>query len=155
MSESMEQKLSQAMAELEAVQNAVAHAEGELSRATATVRSRDRVVEATVGPQGELTGLKFLDGKHQSMTGPQLAASILEAADEGRAQMARKVMDMFAPLAQGSGGATGVRGVDIDWERAFGSAFDGGPGSGMRRSAGDRLRDEIHEDADDTLPRGR
>lgn len=151
----MEQKLSQAMAELEAVQNAVADAESELSRASATVRSRDRVVEATVGPQGELTGLKFLDGKHQTMTGPQLASSIMEAADEGRAQMARKVMDTFAPLTQRSGGATGIGGVDIDWERAFGSALDGGSGSRTGRSARDRLRDEIHEDADDTLPGGR
>ncbi|MDH6624501.1 DNA-binding protein YbaB [Streptomyces sp. LBL] len=154
MSEPMEQKISQAMADLAAMQDAVAQAESELSQATATARSRDRAVEVTVGPQGELTGLKFPDGKHQSMTGPQLAASILEAAQDGRAQMARKVMETFAPLTQGSGGVEGL-GVDIDWERMFGSALGGGSGSGMGRSAGDRLRDEIHEDTDDTLPRGR
>ncbi|MDX3329530.1 MULTISPECIES: YbaB/EbfC family nucleoid-associated protein [Streptomyces] len=144
MSESMEKKLSQAMAELSAVQEAVAQAESELSQASATTRSRDRAVEVTVGPQGELTALKFPDNRHQNMTGPQLAASVLEAVQEGRAQMARRVMDVFEPLTRSSGGPTGLRGVDIDWDRAFGSALDGTDG-GRRRSAA-RLHDEIHED---------
>ena len=160
----MERKLAEAMAELTAVQEAVARAESELSRATATVRSRDRVVEITVGPQGELTGLRFLDGKYRSMPGPQLASSILEAVQEGRAQMARKVMDTFAPLTerQGAGagvsgvsGASGASGIDIDWERMFGSALDPEGGSGYGRPSRDRLRDEIHEDPDDTSTRGR
>lgn len=166
----MERKLAEAMAELTAVQEAVARAESELSRATATVRSRDRVVEITVGPQGELTGLRFLDGKYRSMPGPQLASSILEAVQEGRAQMARKVMDTFAPLTErqgagagisgvsgvsGASGASGVSGIDIDWERMFGSALDPEGGSGYGRPSRDRLRDEIHEDPDDTSTRGR
>jgi len=150
----MERKLSAAMAELAAVQEAVARAESELSQATATVRSRDRTVEVTVGPQGELTGLKFLDGKYRGMPGPQLAASVLEAVQEGRAQMARKVMDTFGPLTRRQGGgSTGIGGIDIDWDRMFGSALD--PGDGRGRSAQSRLRDEIHEDPDDTRPRGR
>ncbi|WP_369033310.1 MULTISPECIES: YbaB/EbfC family nucleoid-associated protein [Streptomyces] len=152
MSESMERKLAAAMAELTAVQEAVAQAESELSRATATVRSRDRVVEITVGPQGELTGLRFLDGKYRNMPGPQLATSILEAVQEGRAQMARKVMDTFAPLTQREGAGSGL---DLDWDRMFGSALDPEGGSGYGRPSRDRLRDEIHEDTDDTLPRGR
>ncbi|MFD4032256.1 YbaB/EbfC family nucleoid-associated protein [Streptomyces sp. NPDC058637] len=144
MSESMEKKLADAMAELTAVQEAVARAESELSQASATTRSRDRAVEVTVGPQGELTGLKFPDNKYRNMTGIQLAASVLEAVQEGRAQMARRVIDVFEPLTQSSGGPTGLRGVDIDWDRAFGSALDG-PDGGRRRSAA-RLHDEIHED---------
>lgn len=151
----MERKLAAAMAELTAVQEAVAQAESELSRATATVRSRDRVVEVTVGPQGELTGLRFLDGKYRGMPGPQLATSILEAVQEGRAQMARKVMDTFAPLAQREGTRTGIAGIDLDWDRMFGSALDPEGGSSYGRPSRDRLRDEIHEDTDDTLPRGR
>ncbi|MEU6227595.1 YbaB/EbfC family nucleoid-associated protein [Streptomyces sp. NPDC047042] len=155
MSESMERKLAAAMAELTAVQEAVARAESELSQASATVRSRDRAVEVTVGPQGELTGLRFLDGKYRSMPGPQLATSILEAVQEGRAQMARKVMDTFAPLTERQGAGTGISGIDVDWERMFGSALDPEGGSGYGRPSRDRLRDEIHEDTDDTLPRGR
>ncbi|MGW2212998.1 YbaB/EbfC family nucleoid-associated protein [Streptomyces sp. NPDC001781] len=140
----MEQKLAEAMAELTAVQEAVARAESELGEASATIRSRDRAVEVTVGPQGELTGLKFPDNKYRGMTGPQLAASVLEAVQEGRAQMARRVMDVFEPLTRASGGPTGLRGVDIDWDRAFGSALDS-PDGGRRGSAA-RLHDEIHED---------
>lgn len=151
----MERKLSEAMAELTAIQEAVARAESELSRATATVRSRDRVVEITVGPQGELTGLRFLDGKYRSMPGPQLAASVMEAVQEGRARMARKVMDTFAPLTERQGAGAGISGIDIDWERMFGSALDPEGGSGYGRPSRDRLRDEIHEDPDDTSPRGR
>ncbi|WP_455362408.1 YbaB/EbfC family nucleoid-associated protein [Streptomyces sp. SYSU K21746] len=144
MSESMEQKLSRAMAELSAVQEAVARAESELSQGSETIRSRDRAVEVTVGPQGELMTLKFPDNKYRNMTGPQLAASVLEAVQEGRAQMARRVMDAFEPLTQASGGPTGLRGMDIDWERAFGSALDGPEAVGRRSAA--RLHDEIHED---------
>lgn len=144
LSDSMEKKLAAAMAELTAVQEAVARAEGELGQSSATVRSRDRAVEVTVGPQGELTALKFPDNRHRSMTGPQLAASILEAVQEGRSEMARKVMDVFEPLTRTTGRATGIRGVDIDWDRAFGSALDDPHGGGRRSSA--RLHDEIHED---------
>ncbi|CAM5290886.1 YbaB/EbfC family nucleoid-associated protein [Streptomyces californicus] len=144
LSESMEKKLAAAMAELTAVQDAVARAEGELGQSSATARSRDRAVEVTVGPQGELTGLKFPDNRHQSMTGPQLAASILEAVQEGRSEMARKVMDVFEPLTRTAGQGTGIRGIDIDWNRAFGSALEDSYGAGRRSSA--RLHDEIHED---------
>ncbi|MFG2599505.1 YbaB/EbfC family nucleoid-associated protein [Streptomyces sp. NPDC048462] len=146
MSESMEAKLAQAMAELTAVQEAVVRAEGELGQASATTRSRDRAVEVTVGPQGELTALKFPDNKYLNMTGPQLAASVMEAVQEGRSRMARRVIEVFEPLTRAGGGSTGLRGVDIDWDRAFGSALDD-PAGGRRRSTA-RLHDEIHEDTD-------
>src|SRR4051794_8377132 len=92
MDESIEQRLAQAMAELEATEAAVARAEQELSSATCTVRSPDRAVEVTVSSQGDLTALKFLDGKYRTMAASQLAACVLEAAQEARALMARRVM---------------------------------------------------------------
>lgn len=144
MSESMERKLAEARAELAAVQEAVERAEGELGQASATVRSRDRAVEVTVGAQGELTALKFPDNKYRNMTGPQLAASVMEAVQDGRSQMARRVMEVFEPLTRSSGGPTGIRGIDIDWDRAFGSALDGADGLG--NGSRSRLHDEIHED---------
>lgn len=147
MTESIEQRIKKAMAELESVQEAVARAEDRMAGATATVRSRDRSVEVVIGPQGELAGLKFLDNKYRSMNAAQLAASVMEAAERGRARMARQVMDVFEPLTRAEGAASGVRGVDLDWDRVFGSALAGeeeAPGR-PRRSA-DRLRDEIHED---------
>ncbi|MDH2393680.1 YbaB/EbfC family nucleoid-associated protein [Streptomyces sp. HNM0663] len=151
----MEQRIAKAMAELESVQAAVARAEERLARAFATVRSRDRAVEVTVGAGGELTGLKFLDNKYRSMNAAQLAASVMEAVGRGRAQMAREVMDTFAPLTSPSAEVPELRGVDVDWDRIFGSALSGEAGGRYGRRGGDRLRDEIHEDTDDVRTRGR
>ncbi|WP_328583216.1 YbaB/EbfC family nucleoid-associated protein [Streptomyces sp. NBC_00370] len=153
MTESMAERMAKARAHLEATQAAIARAEQDLRSTSETVRSRDRVVEVTVGAQGELTGLTFPDNKFAAMTGPQLAASVLEACDEGRRRIAERVMATFAPLTGGNPHVPGSRGVDIDWEGIFGSALSGGPQAGGRPS--DRLRDEIHEDDTDTAPGGR
>ncbi|MFE6281202.1 YbaB/EbfC family nucleoid-associated protein [Streptomyces sp. NPDC057877] len=153
MSEPMEQRIAAAMAELEAVRAAAAQAEERLATASATVRSRDRAVEVTVGAGGELTGLKFLDNKYRTMNPAQLAASVMEAVGRGRARMAREVMDVFGPLTEPSGNVPGLRGVDIDWEHIFGPALSAETGGGSRRG-GDRLRDEIHEDGDPGRTRG-
>ncbi|MGP3985818.1 YbaB/EbfC family nucleoid-associated protein [Streptomyces sp. 3N207] len=146
--ESMEERVAQARAHLEATRAAVARAEEDLRDTSETVRSGDRAVEVTIGPQGELAGLKFLDGKHANMTGPQLASSVLEAAERGRRQIAQRVRDTFEPLLQQNPSVPGSQGVDVDWDRIFGSALEGGGRAGGR-SARNRLHDEIHEDADD------
>ncbi|MFE6777591.1 YbaB/EbfC family nucleoid-associated protein [Streptomyces sp. NPDC057702] len=153
--EPMERRLAQAMAELDAVRAAAQRAEDELRHASLTVRSRDRAVEVTVGPSGELVGLTFLDGRYRSMNATQLAASVLEAANQGRAQMAHRVMETFAPLTRPSGDVPEFGGIDVDWQRIFGSALSGDDGAGGHRSASDRLRDEIHEDTDEGPHRGR
>jgi hypothetical protein len=141
------ERLAKARAELEATRAAVAQTEQRLRQESATVLSRDRSVEVTVGPQGELTQLKFLDGKYRTMGAAQLAATVLEAVQQGRAQMARRVMDAFQPLAARHTREPGTDpGMDVDWEKIFGPlAAAAEPGRG-RRSAGDRLRDEIEED---------
>ncbi|MEU5093235.1 YbaB/EbfC family nucleoid-associated protein [Streptomyces sp. NPDC020996] len=137
------------MAELEATQEAVARAEAELREASCTVRSRDRAVEVTVGHQGELTALRFLDGKYRNMTAGELAGSVLEAAERARTQMARQVMETFEPFTRPSDAVPEMTGVDVDWRAIFGPSVldDGTERPGHRAS--DRLRDEIHEDAED------
>ena len=147
----MDQRVARAMAELEAVEAAVARAEEDMRNTSLTVRSRDRTVEVTVGPQGELTGLRFLDGRYRNMTAAQLAASVLEAADQGRADMAYRVREIFEPLTRPSAAAPGFGGFDVDWDGILGPAY-GGAGHGGGRSASDRLRDEIHDDSDDGRP---
>lgn len=149
MPDSMRERLEQAMADLERTQNAVAHANEELRSASVTVRSKDRSVEATVGPQGELTKLRFLDGKYRTMGAEQLAAAVLEAAGQGRAQMAKKVLDTFQPLSeQAAGDLPQLAGSGIDWERIFGPLEHTASGSASAPRGGSRLRDEIHEDPD-------
>ncbi|MEV6170817.1 YbaB/EbfC family nucleoid-associated protein [Streptomyces sp. NPDC051954] len=152
--ESLEDRMARARAYMEATRAAIARAEDDLRTTSETVRSKDRVVEVTVGAQGELTGLNFPDNKFAAMTGPQLAASVLEAANEGRRRVAERVMAAFAPLTQPNPGLPDAPGVEVDWEKIFGSALSGGRRAGGGRTR-DRLRDEIHEDDADQTPGGR
>ncbi|NUS83057.1 MAG: YbaB/EbfC family nucleoid-associated protein [Streptomyces sp.] len=144
------ERIRQARAHLETTRAAIARAEQDLAASKVKTRSRDRAVEVTIGPQGELAGLTFLDNKHQSMTGPQLASSVLEAAQRGRQEVAQRVMDTFRPLMAANPDVPGSRDIEVDWDRLFGSAFEGGRRAGGGRSSKDRLRDEIHEDPDDS-----
>jgi hypothetical protein len=40
-----------------------------------------------VGPQGELTGIEFLENKYRDMSPQELAASVLEAASAARVKL--------------------------------------------------------------------
>ncbi|MFJ7078537.1 YbaB/EbfC family nucleoid-associated protein [Streptomyces sp. NPDC098781] len=155
MNDHLAERLSKARAELAATREAVSRAERELRDASMTVTSRDRSVEVTVGPQGELTQLRFLDGKYKSMGAAQLAAAVLEAAQQGRAQMARRVVDTFQPLVTRhsrdpeteASAVTAGAGLGVDWDKIFGSLLSvAQPGGRSGRPVGDRLRDEMDED---------
>ncbi|MFI1401007.1 YbaB/EbfC family nucleoid-associated protein [Streptomyces sp. NPDC020681] len=146
MTESIEKRFADARKELEKAEAAVAKAEAELRASTVVLRSRDRAVEVTVGPQGELAGLRFLDDRYRTMHASQLAASVLEAAGEARAQMSRRVMETFQPLLAGSPAVPEIAGTQIDWENIFGG-IDLRPEA--KASGGDRLRDEINEGEED------
>ncbi|MGO4752308.1 YbaB/EbfC family DNA-binding protein, partial [Streptomyces sp. 2MCAF27] len=61
MNEPYAERIHQARAHLEATRAAIARAEQDLEGTNVTARSRDRAVEVTIGPQGELSGLTFLD----------------------------------------------------------------------------------------------
>ncbi|MFE6904681.1 YbaB/EbfC family nucleoid-associated protein [Streptomyces sp. NPDC057717] len=149
---SISEKLAQAMAELEATQAGVAEAEKELRHVSITVRSKDRAVEATVGAQGELTALRFLDNKYRTMAASELAASVLESVGQAKTQMARRVMETFKPFTEPSTAAPELTGVDIDWAKIFGQDVledPQDPRPATRRRRGRRLRDEINEDTEE------
>ena len=120
MAESLEQRIMQAQAQLKETEEAVARAEGQLRESSIDAYSSDRSVRATVGPQGELTDLTFLDGKHRSMGAQELAASVLEAAQEARTRMNRHVMELMAPLTEASTSAPELPGLEVDWAKLFG-----------------------------------
>lgn len=152
---SVEQRLAEAMAELEATQAGVAKAEAELREASVTVRSKDRAVEVTVGHQGELIGLRFLDGKYRTMAAAELAGAVLESATRARTLMSRRVMETFEPFTRPSANVPELPGVDIDWAKIFGPAVLDDPHAGPSRQQGARgLRDEINEDAEDEQRHG-
>ncbi|MEV6160702.1 YbaB/EbfC family nucleoid-associated protein [Streptomyces sp. NPDC052052] len=144
---SVEARLAAAMAELEATEKGVARAEAELRGATRTVRSDDRSVEVTVGAQGELTGLRFLDQKYRTMAPDELAGSVLEAFERARTEIARQVMETLEPFTKPSTTVPELTGVDIDWAKIFGPEVLQDPDNRAPQGSGShRLRDEIDED---------
>ncbi|MFJ2478093.1 YbaB/EbfC family nucleoid-associated protein [Streptomyces sp. NPDC087659] len=149
-----EQRIAEAMADLEATQASVAKAEEELKHTFVTVRSEDRAVEVTVGAQGELTGLQFLDGKYRNMDAAELAASVLESASEARLQISRKVVQAFKPFTEPRMSVPGMKGLDIDWEKIFGPGVLDDPDGVTRRPGGHHLQDEINEESEDDQNHG-
>jgi DNA-binding protein YbaB len=146
LNEEMAARVAEARERLASTKAAVARAKAELSEASTTVRSKDRSVEVTVGSQGELKRVKFLDEKYRTMEAAQLSAAIVEAAGKGRAVMARRVKEAFSEIRTGQGDS-GLPGFNLDWDQLFGSATQGGRGTSPRRGhTVARLHDEIVED---------
>lgn len=143
----LEQRLARAMEELEQMQGAVARAEKRMNDFSAVVVSRDGSVEVSVGPRGELTDLKFLDGKYREMSAPQLATAVLDAVEEGRLQATREVMRLFRPLTEASPAMGDLPGMEFDWDRLLGRQ-DASPAGRETtwQAANAKLRDEISED---------
>ncbi|MFE0731259.1 YbaB/EbfC family nucleoid-associated protein [Streptomyces antibioticus] len=148
MSESMSDRVAEAMAHLKATEEAAARAREELNTASATALSADRSVRLTVGAKGELTSLEFLDGKYRSMAASQLSASVLEAVNVARAEMARRVVDTLDPLTRMTSQGMAPEGTGVDWGSIFGSLLRE-TSVETRPTAMSRLRDEIHEDEED------
>lgn len=147
--DSIKDQLDQAMAQLEETRRAVDSAKERLSQASATVRSHDRSVEVTVSSQGQLTAVKFLDGKYRTMGAAQLSASVMEATRQAQAQMAQEVMDAFRPLTDQMGDGPQPANAGVDWDEVFGPLMRSVERSSERRAgASDKLRDEIHEDGE-------
>ncbi|MCF0088809.1 MULTISPECIES: YbaB/EbfC family nucleoid-associated protein [unclassified Streptomyces] len=148
--EALKRRVAQARAEAEAVEAAVRRAEERLRGSSTVARSEDGAVEATVGAQGELTGLRFLDAKYRDMTGPELGAAVVEAVRQGRDRAAREAVRVFRPLGGSGERIPELSSLDVDWER-FLAHHDAGGGSATppRPADGLRLRDEIHEDGED------
>ena len=154
LNEEMAARVAEARERLESTKAAVARARAELSEASTTARSKDRSVEVTVGLQGELKRVKFLDDKYRTMEAAQLSAAIVEAAGKGRAVMARRVMDTFSAISPAGQGDADVPGYTPDWEQIFGPALKaGGRGAASPESRRGRktakLHDEIVEDGGD------
>ncbi|MEV7480278.1 YbaB/EbfC family nucleoid-associated protein [Streptomyces halstedii] len=150
MTDSLEKRIDQAVAELKATEEAVARTERELRDASIGAVSSDRAVRVTVGAQGELSDLEFLDGKYRAMAPQELAASVLEATQEARTRMGRHVMRAMAPFAESHPGVPELRGLEVDWEKLFGPDVLRDPDEGRDGRDGDaRWRDALGEDGEE------
>jgi hypothetical protein len=91
----LQQQLDQAMAEFEQQRQALIKARDEVATVEVTVRSRDRAVEVTLGADGGPRALRFIDNKHKTMSGQELAASVLEVMRVAREELAVRVKAGF------------------------------------------------------------
>ncbi|HEY5834685.1 YbaB/EbfC family nucleoid-associated protein [Streptomyces sp.] len=116
MEDALQHQLEQAMAEFTKQRQALEQTRDELTTMSVTVRSKDRVVEVTVGAQGEPTGMRFLNDKHRSMSGQQLASSVLEVLAVARQEVAGRVRAGFDAVAGGGLGVagSGLENLDLD-----------------------------------------
>ncbi|MET7484587.1 YbaB/EbfC family nucleoid-associated protein [Streptomyces sp. NPDC005538] len=140
--EQLERRLARARAELAAAEQDVARAEADMGDYSSVTVSGDGSVEVTVGPRGELSDLRFLDGKYREMSGAELGAAIVEATAAGRAQARREAARHFRPLDTPGPQVPELAGLDIDWARFVGLSASVG-GSSARSAARTRLHDEI------------
>lgn len=147
MTEPLEKRLENAMAELRQAQEAIASTERELRQMSFAVLSSDRAVRATVGPQGELSGIEFLENKYREMSPQELAASVLEASSAARLKMNRHVMAVMAPFTEPSSGVPELKGFELDWEQVFGP--DVLSDDTLSEGAAPVWRDALDEDGED------
>ncbi|MFE4654280.1 YbaB/EbfC family nucleoid-associated protein [Streptomyces sp. NPDC056707] len=145
-----EDLIARAQQDLENIREETVAVQERLASSSFTTTSKDRSVEVTVGAQGELTGLRFLERKYRTMAAPQLAASVLEATTRARAQAAERVIEMVRPLTEISSAFSDVPNAGTDWGSIFGELLQETRGAVPRPAAADkRLRDEIVDDPHD------
>ncbi|MEV5493480.1 YbaB/EbfC family nucleoid-associated protein [Streptomyces bobili] len=117
MDESLRQQLEQTMSEFTKQQESLVQVRQELTELSVTMRSKDRAVEVTVGPQGEPTALRFLNNKHQTMSGQALATSVLEAMAAARQEIADQVAARFETVRGAGLGVAGTNLEDLNLDR--------------------------------------
>jgi DNA-binding protein YbaB len=87
--------------QLAKVRSGLGDMQNELSAVTATVKSPDGYVTATVGPRGQLVRL-HLDGRiYRNPDSAKLAATITETVQKATAEAAEKVQGVTAKYAPG------------------------------------------------------
>ncbi|MGW5564699.1 YbaB/EbfC family nucleoid-associated protein [Streptomyces tendae] len=146
--DSLNERLAETFAALESTMANMSKITDELSKTSHVARSRDRAVEATAGPQGQLLHLRFLDNKYRTMSPTELASSVMEAVTESRDAMSRQVMSAMAPFTQPLPGMPASAALDINWAELFGPGVLEDPET-MTRKGNARLRDEINEDGEE------
>ncbi len=148
----IEEQLAKAVEQLRQTEQAAAQAQNQLGAMSETARSRDGSVEVTVSAQGRIEDIRFLDGRHRSMSAEKLSAATMEAADHAQAVMARVVMETLRPLTEladalsANTSEEGREAAADDWARLFAPLEETAARGNVNEARGSaRLRDEIHE----------
>ncbi len=92
------EQIEQAMAALQEQQTRMAEVTRELQAATVSVTTKDRMVTAKVGAQGQVVSLTFHTTAYRSMAPAQLAAALTDVLNEARAEMGERVMESMSSM---------------------------------------------------------
>jgi DNA-binding protein YbaB len=87
------EQIEQAMTTLREQQAKLAEATAELQASTASVTSKDRMVTAVVGGQGQVVSLTFNTTAYRSMAPAELSKVLTDVLNEARADMGAKVLE--------------------------------------------------------------
>jgi DNA-binding protein YbaB len=80
-------RLERVLADFAEQYGALTRAREQMRALSVTARSRDGVVEVTVGADGRAAGIRFVDKRFREMTAPRLGDSVLEALTTARAEV--------------------------------------------------------------------
>jgi DNA-binding protein YbaB len=117
--EQLMQQFQEAMDEFAGHRQALERMRKDFAGMSVTVLSKDRVVEVTVGAGGVPTGMRFPDNKHKTMTGQQLATSVLQALTLARQEISTRMTESTKPLLGKGLGLAGTGMSDLDSDGLF------------------------------------
>jgi DNA-binding protein YbaB len=99
MSSPLADQVEQAMVRLKDHRARMEEVRAELRQATASVMSKDRMVTAKVGPQGEVVSLTFHTTAYRTMAPAQLADVLTEVLNEARARVGEQVTETMRSVS--------------------------------------------------------
>ncbi|MEV5777404.1 YbaB/EbfC family nucleoid-associated protein [Streptomyces antimycoticus] len=85
-------RLEKVLADFAEQYGAWSRAREQLRALSVTARSRDGVVEVTVGAGGRVTRIRFVDNRFRDLTAPQLGDSVLAALTTARVEVAARAV---------------------------------------------------------------
>jgi hypothetical protein len=98
MSTPLRQKLDAALADLRVQQTRIREATEQLAKATSTVTSKDRAIEATVDSQGKLTAIKLKGTGYRKLAPAEFAARVVDTVRSAQDIAARQAADVLTDL---------------------------------------------------------
>ncbi|MGH3664208.1 MAG: YbaB/EbfC family nucleoid-associated protein [Micromonosporaceae bacterium] len=114
MSNPLQDRIDQVMADFERSQTAIDSIREELADSTTTVTAKNRAVEVTVDGQGEVTEITFPTKKYRSMAPAELGSLLVETLADARQQAVRRATTLMrtampnsGPLLEALGGDSG------------------------------------------------
>lgn len=125
-------RLERVLADFAELYGALTRAREQLRALSVTARSRDGVVEVTVGADGRPTDVRFVDQRFRAMAARRLGDSILEALATARTEVAARTAALTT-VAEGLTRRVAVRGPGTEapgaplWGRGLAGAYSPAP----------------------------